>query len=373
MDYIYRKEAMTKTPLTQLALVHDDVPLYYVMMKRRDIEQMTTHMPQLLARYEKQLSQQVSRFQSASALRSTFLETEKMLSQLAQTNAAYVATPTFDTALALYDDMMQHIEFAAKHIPYIYDANAWTLGKHGVNEASIQTLFDALYDIDVDVYPANVTADQLGFDDEYVTFYMMSTDVLYDFPTMLKTHDLPNFTLNIAKYFKKDATRGKTKSAVVEHAFMRIIRGLALAPVDDALWLFRPNPAYRVVLSDVKLPIVTERKRYVVRLLQQATTIPHKAMHYEDGRFTRAMEAVDVSAEVLTNTLQAQPFIVQQFQQTNSAQFDRAHIPVDLRVIDDIDAFVAEVTAELPETERAFYTLLTSHFKEEVSKLCKTL
>lgn len=371
MDYIYRKEALTKNPLTQLALVHDDIPVFYVMMKRADVPKMIAHTASLLKRYDKQLEQQVSRFQSASALRKQFVDTEKMLMRLETSYAQYEAAATVDNALALYDDVLNHLEFAAKHMPYVYDANAWKLHKHGVKEDSIRALFEELYELSVNVYPANITADELGFYDEYITFYMMKTDIMYDFPTMLKTGDLPNFTLNIAKYFKKDPSRGKTKSAVVDHAFTRMIQSLALEPLKNSPLLMRPNPAYRVELSDVQLPIVTERKRYVVQKLIHVEALPHQAMHYEDGRFTRSMNAVEAPATVITEKLLEKPFIVKQFNDVNSARDDRAHLPVSLQIIDDIDAFIAQVTDELSATEQAFYTILTSHFKEEVSKLCK--
>lgn len=371
MDYIYRKEALTKQPLTQLALVHDDAPLFYVMMKLSDIPKMMARTAALLKRYDKQLAQQVSRFQSASALRKQLVDTEKLLMRLEASYTQYAAAATADNALALYDDVLTHVEFAAKNMPYVYDANAWKLHKHGVKEASIRALFEELYELSVNVYPANITADELGFYDEYVTFYMMKTDMLYDFPTMLKTGDLPNFTLNIAKYFKKDATRGKTKSAVVDHAFTRMIQGLALSPLAGAPLLMRPNPAYRIALSDVTLPIVTERKRYVVQKLIDVEPLPHTAMHYEDGRFTRTMTAVEAPATAITDKLVTQPLIVKQYNDVNSGRDDRAHVPIAIQVIDDVDRFVAEVTEDLSASERAFYTVLTSHFKEEVSKLCK--
>lgn len=371
MDYIYRKEALTKQPLTQLALIHDDIPLFYVMMKLSHIPKMMAHTAALLKRYEKQLAQQVSRFQSASALRKQLVDTEKQLTRLETSYAQYVASATVDHALALYDDVLTHVEFAAKNMPYVYDANAWKLHKHGVKEASICALFEELYELPVNVYKANITADELGFYDEYVTFYMMKTDVLYDFPTMLKTGDLPNFTLNIAKYFKKDATRGKTKSAVVDHAFTRMMQGLALSPIEGSPLLMRPNPAYRVAFSEVTLPIVTERKRYVVQKLIDVEPLPHIAMHYEDGRFTRTMTAVEAPATAITEKLATQPFIVKQYNDTNSARDDRAHLPITIQIIDDVERFVAEVTAQLSASEIAFYKVLTSHFKEEVSKLCK--
>ncbi len=370
MKYIYRTEALTKAPLRQLALIESDVPLYYVSLKLSVVDALIAQCDALLARYQKQLEKNVSRFQSMSAVRKQYSDQEKVLKSLQSVYDAYRAQETPDTAMALYEHVIRHIEFAAKHIPFIYDANAWLLAKHQVSCASIRAFFDDLYDVSVDVYAANITADELGIRDGYMTFYMMDTDVLYDFPTMLRTEDLPNFVLNITTYFKKDTMHGKTKSAVIDHAFSRIVQGLALAPLSSEVFLFRPNPAFRVQLSAEKFQLITERKRYTIQRLQSFETIVHTAMHYENGRYTHSMEAVESEATPLIEAFKQQPYIACVYNDVASGLQDGAHLPTTIEVIEDLHAFIEEKTTTLPPQQRAFNALLLRHFEKEGSTSC---
>lgn len=365
MDYLYRTEAITKAPLRHLALVNDAVPVVYVSLKLSAVEALIARCDALLERFNKQLEKTVSRFQSLSAVRKKYSDQEKILKPLRDVRDAYIENPTADTAMTLYDHVLRHIEFAAKHMPFVYDANAWLLDKHGVTVASVRAFFDELYDVTIDVYAANVTADELGIRDEYMTFYMMDTAILYDFPTMLRTDDLPSFALNLTTYFKKDAMHGKTKSAVIDHAFSRIVQGLALSPMPDEHFLFRPNPAFRVHFDEAALQFVTERKRYTIQRLKSFETIPHIAMHYDNGRFTRSMERVAQDTTPLIEQFEHKPYIARVYHDVASGKHDAVHLPTTIEIIADLHAFIEQQTAILTPEQRAFSALLLRQFEKE--------
>ncbi|WP_010305836.1 hypothetical protein [Kurthia senegalensis] len=185
MYYLCRTNKYAKSVQQQVTLVSEKLPVTYVEIAYADIPKMIAQIDPLLMHFEAQLQRSKSKFQSASSLRAESLSERKNLGGLQATYAKFEKQQTAENAQLLYEKLIELLEFAAKNRP-IHLQNGWmTLASSLVEEDDVQRFFSHCFDVTPHVRRGTIT-DKIGMSETMVSFYFMATDVLYNFPTLLR-------------------------------------------------------------------------------------------------------------------------------------------------------------------------------------------
>lgn len=356
MYYLCRTNKYAKELQGQVMLVSEKLPVTYVEIAYADIPKMIAQIDSLLMHFEAQLQRSKSKFQSASSLRAESLSERKNLGALQETYAQFEKQQTAENARLLYEKLIELLEFAAKNRP-IHLKNGWmTLASSQVEDDDVQHFVSHCFDVTPHIRRGTIT-DEVGVSETGISFYFMATDVLYNFPTLLRKKDVPNVILDFSTYVQKKVTRGKTASMVVSHAMTRIIEGLDYR--QTGLFAFCATPFATCELGDYALPLLFERHRLVVRSLRRVTLVERQQTRKE-------IEEMNISVKDLYKKVSETPWIVQHFSTVHSTKDDARHLPVPLTLLHDLPSFMETYYLQLPPDKLSFYRMLSRVFERKM-------
>lgn len=327
-------------------IVPKQIPSIQLQLDAQTIQQMLTHLPRQLEEMKQSLEQKVTRFQSASSVRQQYQAIEKELAKLAQNEAVIGQPISAESARILYDQVAYYLEWLMKEIIYNQQDTLLSFTEKNWNEkkniddflAECHIWFESIFNITPTVKKVDLQQDWLGISDDGTTYnYHLFTgyDVLYDFKTMFKTADVPGFLLNLSKFLVRDTTRGKTKTALTEFAYSRVMKGLGIYPDDRHLFCYRYNPLFHLNCSDFALPYLTERKRYMIYAIYDLRqNIASPFVKYDERKYGATIHAENnYLKEAYANITPR--FLACNYTEKEQGQLDFERIPIQAMWLED--------------------------------------
>lgn len=347
------------------------IPCIKLQLSAHNLQQMLTCIPSQLEQYEQSLQQKVTRFQSASSVRRQYQLVEKELMKLVNNQSEIGQPISFEKARILYDQVAYYLEWAMKELVYATKENLLSFTEKQWNQpkqldgflVECETWFDAIFHMTPTFKTANIQEDWIGISDDGMTYsyYVFAGyDVLYDFKTMFKTADVPGFVLNISKFLVRDTTRGKTKTALTEFAYRRVIKGMGIHPHPAHVFTYCSNVAYQLECSDYTLPLLTERKRYqIYRVYQKQKSDTYQLVQYDERKYGVTIDVTNDASAIPLDQVKAQ-FLACLYTEKEYGKLDFQHIPIEAMWLED-EAAVREL-ARQDEVYPAYTAMLVEQF-----------
>lgn len=319
----------------KLSLVSNQLPIVKLLFNESQAATMIGEIPRLLARFQEKLQRQITKYRSASSVQKQFKEVDEQLQSLTvlfqQQQKLHI-----ERAMQLYAGFAQLFEFVMKQIPM---ENGQTLEEKTYEKynnqrkdipwfiAQLFELFNDEFNIKPTIQPINIEEDYLGINDEgtlYSYYVFTGYDVLYNYPTLFKTEDVPGFILNIATFLKPQLQKGQTKQAITAFAYKRILEGMGLKNKEYNAFTFHFNLLYKLTLSDYSVPLLTGRTRQrIFRVVGFEEMANNESIHYVEVdkkiQFTRQLVDYSPPGEFLSCSFNSQRF----------NELDFIHIPIE--------------------------------------------
>lgn len=261
----------------QLSLIGQEMPVVKLLLSQQQAQTLLDRMPDFLAQYEQRLYGKVDKFRSASSVSQQLREAKQRFETIKR-DWSSEGHLNFHKAGRLYDGLSFIMEFAMKEIAYKDGLTFLEEAAKKNNQAKDISLFKKQlkgffmlhFGFTPTVKSINLERDILGINDDatlFAFYVFTSYDVLYNYPKMFKTEDIPCFVLNFAYDLQQTQSLGHTKQDMVAFAFKRVTEGLAIREQPNHLFSFRSEPLFQIELSDYSLPLINGRQRSMVHVL----------------------------------------------------------------------------------------------------------
>lgn len=327
-------------------IVPKQIPCIQLQLDAQTIQHMLTHLPRQLEEMKQSLEQKVTRFQSASSVRQQYQAIEKELAKLVQNEAVIGQPISAESARILYDQVAYYLEWLMKEVVYNQQETLLSFTEKNWNEkkniddflTACHTWFETIFHVTPTLKKVDLQQDWLGISDDGITYnyhLFAGYDVLYDFKTMFKTADVPGFILNLSKFLVRDTTRGKTKTALTEFAYSRVIKGLGIYPDEDHLFCYRYNPLFQLSCSDFALPYLTERKRYMIYAMYDLRQNPISPfVQYDERKYGATIHAENNELKEAYANITPR-FLACSYTEKEQGQLDFDRIPIQAMWLED--------------------------------------
>lgn len=327
-----------------LNLIDEELPLVKLQLSKEQLQIILNKMPEFLVQYEQKLQQNGSRFQSASSMNQRSREIKQRYATITrdwQSEALW----NEDKASRLYDGVSAILEFIMKEIAYkdgftfLEEVSKQMNKKKDIElfKKQLAGFFMLHFALSPTIQNGNLDVDLLGVNDTgtlYSFYIFAGYDVLYHFPKMFKTEDVPGFVLNLAYDLQQTQSLGQTKGKITSFALQRAKNGLALKQLENKLFSFQSKPLFKVALSAYSLPLIKGRSRYIVHMLENQDETPINGA-----------------------------FIAFKFDELTSDELDFDHIPMRAFIFqgeEELTEFVEEITEN-----KNYYQVLLQRFLKE--------
>lgn len=356
----------------QFSLISNELPVIKLLFNKQQMQQMLAEIPHLLSLFNEKLQQKITKFRSASSVQQQYRAVDERLQQLVQ-DIQEQGKLNPEQALKLYDGFAYLLEFVMKQIP-LEDGltlEEKTFAKYNNRPKDLQwfteqllELFQREFSIEPTVQKINIETDQLGMNDEgtmYSYYIFAGYDVLYNYPLLFKTEDVPGFVFNIAQFLQQDAdaAKGKTKTAVTTFAYERVMKGMGLKNKENSVFTYSFNPLYKLQLSDYSAPFIAARTRQkIYRVKSYEIMSTYEGIHYITGE--RRLEIQRQPVEIL----EPEAYISCQYSDLHSSKLDQLQLPIFANWIKDKEQLQQQVN-QIEEYSSYHQVILQQFFNKE--------
>lgn len=319
--------------LDEVNLVKTEPPLMKLLLNNEQIIQLINQSNQLEIRITEKLRKKIGRFHSASMINRQITEQSKVFKQLQDLKSHLGQSLSAEDFRVMYDLLCQYIDLLLKEFPLKTGQSILEMTENkeisfDTIKSAISQLFDEVAAINLSISQADLLTDVIGINNEgtLFAFYICpSYDVLYQFPTMFKTEDMPCFVCNLSKFLVRDLSKGKTKTAITEFAYERIFKGLGLKHESATTFLFRMNVFASVNCAPQVLPLINAQKRFMVYKVQSIQKYTqYEQVQYIDKKFGRMIEQTAVE---IPRVIEAD-FLVIPFKEKSTRKTDDHYLPM---------------------------------------------